>query len=60
MAARGMLCMGAVAGALARLAELRGDRTAAIDRYEEAIDRDQRAGAGRCGRRITGGGWARR
>ncbi len=45
MAARGMLCMGAVAGALARLAELRGDRTAAIDRYEEAIDRDQRAGA---------------
>lgn len=45
MAARGMACMGAVAGALARLAELRGDQSAAIARYEHAIDRDQRAGA---------------
>jgi len=43
--ARAMWGLGAVAGALGRLAELAGDREAAIARYEQAIERDERAGA---------------
>jgi hypothetical protein len=39
------MCMGSVSGALGRLAELRDDLDAAIERYEQAIDREQRAGA---------------
>jgi hypothetical protein len=39
------MCMGSVAGALGRLAELRDDLDTAIGRYEQAIDREERAGA---------------
>ena len=39
------MCMGSIVGALGRLAELRNDPDAAIDRYEQAIDREERAGA---------------
>jgi hypothetical protein len=42
---RGLLCIGSVAGALGRLAELRGDVSLAADRYREAVERDERAGA---------------
>jgi hypothetical protein len=43
--ARGLLTMGSVAGALGRLAELRGDARLAADRYAEAIEREEHAGA---------------
>lgn len=42
---RALLCAGSVAGALARLAELGGESGRAIERYEEAIEREERAGA---------------
>ena len=45
VAARGLFAMGSVAGALGRLADLAGDRRLAISRYEEAVERDERAGA---------------
>jgi hypothetical protein len=45
VSARAIMCIGSVAGALACLAELRGDLDTAIDRYEQAIDHEQRAGA---------------
>jgi DNA-binding SARP family transcriptional activator len=43
--ARGLLTMGSVAGALGRLAELRGDARLAADRHTEAIEREEHAGA---------------
>jgi DNA-binding SARP family transcriptional activator len=45
VSARALMCIGSVAGALACLAELRGDLDTAIDRYENAIEREERAGA---------------
>jgi hypothetical protein len=45
VSARGLLCMGSVAGALGRLAGLRGDSSLAADWYLRAIERDERAGA---------------
>ena len=45
VSARALMCMGSVAGALGRLAELRDDLDTAIGRYEQAIDREERAGA---------------
>jgi DNA-binding SARP family transcriptional activator/tetratricopeptide (TPR) repeat protein len=45
VSARALLCIGSVAGALGRLAELRGDLDAAIDHYEQAIEREESAGA---------------
>ncbi|MGZ4227329.1 MAG: ATP-binding protein [Solirubrobacteraceae bacterium] len=45
VSARALMCMGSVCGALARLAALRGDLDRAAERYEQAIDRDERAGA---------------
>ena len=45
VSARALMCMGSIVGALGRLAELRNDLDAAIDRYEQAIDREERAGA---------------
>ena len=45
VSARALMCIGSVAGALARLAELRGDYRTAIDRYERAIEREESAGA---------------
>jgi hypothetical protein len=43
--ARGLMCIGSVAGALGRLAELRGDTRLAVARYERAIELEERAGA---------------
>ncbi|HEY1367594.1 MAG TPA: AAA family ATPase [Gaiellaceae bacterium] len=43
--ARGLMCIGSVSGALGRLAELRGDRRLAVDRYERAVRLEERAGA---------------
>ena len=43
--ARSLLCLGSVAGALGRLADLRGDRKLAAERYGEAVEREERAGA---------------
>jgi hypothetical protein len=43
--ARSLLSLGSVAGALGRLAELRGDPRLAADRYADAIEREERAGA---------------
>jgi hypothetical protein len=43
--ARGLMCIGSVAGALGRLAELRGDTRLAIARYERAVELEERAGA---------------
>jgi hypothetical protein len=43
--ARALLCMGSVAGALGRLADLRGDSRLAVERYTRAIEREERAGA---------------
>ena len=45
VSARGLLCMGSVAGALGSLAELRGDPRLAADWYVRAIEREERAGA---------------
>ena len=45
VSARALMCMGSVYGALARLAALRGDLDRAVERYEHAIDGDERAGA---------------
>ena len=45
VSARALMCIGSVAGALGRLAELRGDHLTAIDRYEQAIAREEYAGA---------------
>jgi hypothetical protein len=45
VSARALMCIGSVAGALARLAELRGDLNTAIARYEQAIEQEERAGA---------------
>ena len=45
VSARGLLCMGSVAGALGRLADLRGDPKLAADWYVRAIEREERAGA---------------
>jgi DNA-binding SARP family transcriptional activator len=45
VSARGLFCMGAVAGALGRLADLAGDPRRAAARYAEAVERDERAGA---------------
>ena len=45
VSARALMCIGSVAGALARLAELRGDLSAAIGHYEHAIERDEAVGA---------------
>jgi hypothetical protein len=45
VSARALMCIGSVAGALACLAELRGDLDTAIDRYEKAIEQEERAGA---------------
>jgi DNA-binding SARP family transcriptional activator len=42
--ARSFMMMGSVMGALARLAELRGEKALAIKRYEDAIAREERAG----------------
>jgi DNA-binding SARP family transcriptional activator len=42
---RSLLSLGSVAGALGRLAELRGDTRLAADRYAAAIEREERAGA---------------
>jgi hypothetical protein len=42
--ARSFMMMGSVAGALARLADLRGDKALAIQRFEAAIVREERAG----------------
>jgi DNA-binding SARP family transcriptional activator len=43
--ARGLMCIGSVAGALGRLAELRGDTSGAVARYERAVELAERAGA---------------
>jgi DNA-binding SARP family transcriptional activator len=43
--ARGLLSLGSVAGALGRLAELQGNRGLAADRYAQAIEREEHAGA---------------
>ena len=59
LAARVMLCMGAVAGALGRLGGTARRLTTAIDRYEQAIEREQRAGATVWATHHRGG-WARR
>lgn len=45
VSARALMCMGSVCGALGRLAALRGDLDLAAERFEQAIDRDERAGA---------------
>jgi tetratricopeptide (TPR) repeat protein len=45
VSARALMCMGSVWGALGRLAALRGELDLAIQRYERAIDRDERVGA---------------
>jgi tetratricopeptide (TPR) repeat protein len=45
VSARALMCMGSVWGALGRLAALRGDLDRAVDCFELAIDRDERAGA---------------
>ena len=45
VSARALMCIGSVAGALACLAELRGDLPAAIERYEQAVEREEAAGA---------------
>ena len=45
VSARALLCMGSVAGALGRLADLRGDSTVAAERYVRAIEQEERAGA---------------
>jgi tetratricopeptide (TPR) repeat protein len=45
VSARALMCMGSVCGALGRLAALRGDLDRAVERFEEAIDRDERTGA---------------
>jgi DNA-binding SARP family transcriptional activator len=45
VSARALMCMGSVAGALGRLAELRDDLDAAVERYAQAVEREQRAGA---------------
>lgn len=45
VSARALMCIGSVAGALGRLAELRGDLDAAIHHYEQAIEREESAGA---------------
>ena len=45
VSARALMCMGSVCGALGRLAALRGDLDGAVERYEQAIDSDERAGA---------------
>ena len=45
VSARALMCMGSVCGALGRLAALRGDLDRAVERYEQAIERDERAGA---------------
>lgn len=42
---RALICLGSVAGALARLAELAGDRVRAIELYRASIEREERAGA---------------
>ena len=44
VAARAMNWMGSIAGALALMAELRGDPPAAVDRYRRAIELEERAG----------------
>jgi hypothetical protein len=43
--ARGLFGIGAVAGALGRLADLAGDHGSAVRHYEHAVERDERAGA---------------
>jgi DNA-binding SARP family transcriptional activator len=45
VSARALMCMGSVWGALGRLAGLRGDLDRAVECFERAIDRDERAGA---------------
>jgi DNA-binding SARP family transcriptional activator/tetratricopeptide (TPR) repeat protein len=45
VSARALMCMGSVYGALARLAALRGDLDCAVERFEHAIDQDERSGA---------------
>jgi hypothetical protein len=45
VSARGLLCMGSVAGALGSLADLRGDPRLAADWYVRAIEREERGGA---------------
>src|SRR5262249_30807796 len=45
VSARALLCMGSVAGALGRLADLRGDPKLAAERYARAVGREERAGA---------------
>ena len=45
VSARAIMCLGSVDGALGSLAELRGDLDTAINRYEHAIEREERAGA---------------
>lgn len=45
VSARGLLCMGSVSGALGRLAELREDTGCAVERYERAVQLEERAGA---------------
>ena len=44
VAARAMNWMGSIAGALALMAELRGDPAAAATRYRRAIELEERAG----------------
>jgi DNA-binding SARP family transcriptional activator len=45
VSARALMCLGSVDGALARLADLRGDLDAAIHHYERAIEREDSIGA---------------